>query len=104
MVEMAGKEYLLRLRKEQTQMKEDILRLFNEKGQLTFHEIYSAAEGKYHRYCPFSYERDRILEGVVKNQIAVLVNQKQLLEIETEDGMEYAPVRNDGGQEVTHAA
>lgn len=104
MVEMAGKEYLLRLRKEQTKIREDILRLFNEKEQLTFQEIYSVAEEKYHRYCPFPYERDQILEGVVKNQIAVLVNQKRLLEVETEAGMEYVPVKNDGEQKITHAA
>lgn len=104
MVEMAGKEYLLRLRKEQTKIREDILRLFNEKEQLTFQEIYSVAEEMYHRHCPFPYERDQILEGVVKNQIAVLVNQKRLLEVETETGMEYVPVKNDGGQKITHAA
>ena len=69
MVEMAGKEYLLKLRKERTPMREEIVRLLAENGTLSFQEIYLEMEGQYHKYCPFPYERDRILEGVVKNEL-----------------------------------
>ena len=85
-------------------MKEEIMRLFDEKRQLTFQEIYLQVEGKYRRHCPFQYERDRILEGVVKNQIAILVNQKRLTEIMAEDGEKYMLAGGDEEQKITHAA
>lgn len=104
MVEMEGKEYLLKLRKEQTRMREEILRLFTGKGTLSFQEIYLKMEEQYHRYCPFPYERDRILEGVVKNELAVLVNRRKLAEIQTETGMEYCLALGDSRQKTGHAA
>lgn len=104
MVETAGKEYLLKLRKEQTRMREEILRMFMGKGTLSFQEIYLKMEEQYHRYCPFPYERDRILEGVVKNELAVLVNRRELAEIQTETGMRYCLALGDSGQKTDHAA
>ena len=53
---MAGKEYLLKLRKERTPMREEIVRLLAENGTLSFQEIYLEMEGQYHKYCPFPYE------------------------------------------------
>lgn len=104
MVETAGKEYLLKLRKEQTHMREEILRLFTGKEALSFQEIYLKLEEQYHKYCPFPYERDRILEGVVKNELAVLVNRRELAEIQKETGMEYCLALGDRGQKTGHAA
>ena len=104
MVETAGKEYLLKLRKEQTHMREEILRLFTGNGTLSFQEIYLKMEGQYHKYCPFPYERDRILEGVVKNELAVLVSRKELKEITTETGAGYCLAGNGRRQKETHAA
>lgn len=104
MVETAGKEYLLKLRKEQTRMREEILRLFTGKGTLSFQEIYLKLEDQYHKYCPFPYERDRILEGVVKNELAVLVNRRELTEIQSETGMEYCLALGDSRQKTGHAA
>lgn len=104
MVETAGKEYLLKLRKEQTRMREEILRLFTGKGTLSFQEIYLKLEDQYHKYCPFPYERDRILEGVVKNELAVLVNRRELTEIQAETGMEYCLALGDSRQKTGHAA
>ena len=104
MVETAGKEYLLKLRKEQTHMREEILRLFTKKGALTFQEIYLKMEERYHKYCPFPCERDRILEGVVKNELAVLVNRRNRAEIQTETGMEYCLALDDSRQKTSHAA
>lgn len=104
MVETAGKEYLLKLRKEQTHMREEILRLFTGNGMLSFQEIYLKMEEQYHKYCPFPYERDRILEGVVKNELAVLVNRRKLAEIQTETGMEYCLALDDSRQKTDHAA
>ncbi len=98
MVETAGKEYLLKLRKEQTHMREEILRLFTGKGTLSFQEIYLKMEEQYHRYCPFPYERDRILEGVVKNELAVLA------EIQAETGKGYCLALGDSRQKTGHAA
>lgn len=104
MVETAGKEYLLKLRKEQTRMREEILRLFTGKGTLSFQEIYLKMEEQYHKYCPFPYERDRILEGVVKNELAVLVNRRELEEIQAETGMGYCLALGDSRQKTGHAA
>lgn len=104
MVETAGKEYLLKLRKEQTHMREEILRLFTGNGTLSFQEIYLKMEEQYHKYCPFPYERDRILEGVVKNELAVLVNRRELAEIQAETGVGYCLAGGDGRQENIHVA
>lgn len=104
MVEMAGKEYLLKLRKERTPMREDIVRLLVENGTLSFQEIYLEMEGQYHKYCPFPYERDRILEGVVKNELAVLVGRKELEEFTTETGVGYCLVGDGDRQKETDAA
>ena len=104
MVETAGKEYLLKLRKEQTHMREEILRLFTGKKVLPFQEIYLKMEEQYHIYCPIPYERDRILEGVVKNELAVLVNRRELAEIQTETGMGYCLALDDSRQKTGHAA
>ena len=104
MVEMAGKEYLLKLRKERTPMREEIVRLLAENGTLSFQEIYLEMEGQYHKYCPFPYERDRILEGVVKNELAVLVGRKELEEITIETGVGYCLAGDGSRQKETHAA
>lgn len=104
MVETAGKEYLLKLRKEQTRMREEILRLFTGKGTLSFQEIYLKMEEQYHRYCPFPYERDRILEGVVKNELAVLVSRRELAVIQAETGKGYCLALGDSRQKTGHAA
>ena len=50
------------------------------------------------------YERDRILEGVVKNELAVLVSRKELKEITTEAGAGYCLAGNGRRQKETHAA
>ncbi|MEY8495965.1 hypothetical protein AALC16_23615 [Lachnospiraceae bacterium 29-91] len=104
MVEMAGKEYLLKLRAEQEQIKNEILKLLHEKGQLSFQEIYINMERKYRTYSPFSYGQDVILEGVMKNQMSALVNKREVMEISTGTGVEYRLVGKEKGQEVTHAA
>ena len=104
MVETVGKEYLLKLRKEQTHMREEILRLFTGKRTLSFQEIYLKMEERYHKYCPFPYERDRILEGVVKNELAVLVNRRELAEIQAGTGMGYCLALGDSRQKTGHAA
>ncbi len=104
MVEMAGKEYLLKLRKERTPMREEIVRLLAENGTLSFQEIYLEMEGQYHKYCPFPYEKDRILEGVIKNELAVLVNRKELEELTTETGAGYCFAGDGRRQKETHAA
>lgn len=104
MVETAGKEYLLKLRKEQTRMRKEILRLFIGKGTLSFQEIYLKMEEQYHKYCPFPYERDRILEGVVKNELAILVSRRELAEIPAETGMGYCLALGDSRQKTGHAA
>ncbi len=104
MVEMAGKEYLLKLRKERTPMREEIVRLLAENGTLSFQEIYLEMEGQYHKYCPFPYERDRILEGVVKNELAVLVSRKELEELTTETGAGYCLAGKGSRQKDVHAA
>ena len=104
MVETAGKEYLLKLRKEQTHMREEILRLFTGNGTLSFQEIYLKMEEQYHKYCPFPYERDRILEGVINNELAILVNRKELVEIAVEAGAVYCLARDDGRRKIVHAA
>lgn len=104
MVEMAGKEYLLKLRKERIPMRKEIVRLLAENGTLSFQEIYLEMEGQYHKYCPFPYERDQILEGVVKNELAVLVSRKELEEITTEAGAGYCLAGNGRRQKETHAA
>ena len=85
-------------------MREEISRLFTEKGTLSFQEIYLKMEERYHKYCPFPYERDRILEGVVKNELAVLVSRKELKEITTEAGAGYCLAGNGRRQKETHAA
>ena len=104
MGEMAGKEYLLKLRKEQAHMREEIIRLVTEKGTLSYQEIYLKMEEQYHKYCPFSYERDRILEGVINNELAILVNRKELVEIAVEAGAVYCLARDDGRRKIVHAA
>ncbi len=104
MVEMAGKEYLLKLRKERAFMRKEILRLLKEKGVLPFQEIYLEMEGQYHKYCPFPYERERILEGVVKNELAILVSRKELEEITTETGAGYCLAGDGDRQKETCAA
>ncbi len=104
MVEMAGKEYLLKLRKERTPMREEIVRLLAENGTLSFQEIYLEMEGQYHKYCPFPYEKDRILEGVIKNELAVLVSRKELEELTTETGAGYCLAGDGRRQKETHAA
>ena len=104
MVEMAGKEYLLKLRKERIPMRKEIVRLLAENGALSFQEIYLEMEGQYHKYCPFPYERDQILEGVVKNELAVLVGRKELEEITIETGVGYCLAGDGSRQKETHAA
>lgn len=104
MVEMAGKEYLLRLRKERIQMRKEILELLTEKGIFSFQEIYLKMEEQYHKYCPFPYERDRILEGVVKNELTILANCKELEEFTTETGVGYCLSGNSSRQKDIHAA
>lgn len=104
MVEMAGKEYLLKLRKERIPMRKEIVRLLAENGALTFQEIYLEMEGRYHKYCPFPYERDRILEGVVKNELAVLVSRRELEELTTETGAGYCLAGDGSRQKDVHAA
>ena len=101
---MAGKEYLLKLRKERTPMREEIVRLLAENGTLSFQEIYLKMEEQYHRYCPFPYERDRILEGVVKNELAVLVSRRELAEIQAETGKGLSLIHISEPQKETHAA
>ena len=101
---MAGKEYLLKLRKERTPMRKEIVRLLAGNGTLSFQEIYLEMEGQYHKYFPFPYERDQILEGVVKNELAVLVGRKELEEITTETGAGYCLAGNGRRQKETHAA
>ena len=103
MVEMAGKEYLLKLREKQAQMRKEIIMLLTENDTLSFQEIYLKMEEQYHRYCPFPYERDQILEGVVKNELAVLVNRNELVELVTETGAGYC-LAGGGRQKETHAA
>jgi len=104
MVEMAGKEYLLKLREEQTRMKEEILMLLTEKEVLSFQEIYLEMKEQYHKYCPFPYERDQILEGILRNQLAVLVNRKELMEVSAETGAKYRLAGSGKGQKIIHAA
>jgi hypothetical protein len=104
MVEMAGKEYLLKLRKERTTMRKEMVRLLTEKGTLSFQEIYLKMVEQYHKHCPFPYERDQILEGVVKNELAILVNRKELAELVIETGMGYCLAEDVRRQKAIHAA
>ena len=104
MVEMAGKEYLLKLRKERIPMRKEIVRLLAENGTLSFQEIYLEMEGQYHKYCPFPYERDQILEGVVKNELAVLVSRRELEDLTTETSAGYCLAGDGSRQKDVHAA
>ena len=52
----------------------------------------------------FPFRRDQILEGVVKNELAVLVGRKELEEITTETGVGYCLAGDGSRQKETHAA
>lgn len=104
MVEMAGKEYLLKLREKQAQMRKEMLKLFTGNVTLSFQDVYLKMEGRYHQYCPSPYGRDRILEGVVKNELSILVSRRKLAEISTKAGVGYCIVAGDNGQKTGHAA
>lgn len=86
--ELSGPQYLLKLRSQQEEMKEDILKICEREMTgvpLTAEMIYKRIEKKYHIQRVGEYGEDVILKGVFKNLLSVLVG-KQVLEETAENG------------------